>query len=114
MLTHPQAKRVKTVAVGVALASWGLPIAIALLAFAPTRQFAFVALAFFAACLAASLLLGWSLFCPWCCKHLFFVASMANSPSFGQLLRQYVPYEIVVESRLSCPHCHACFALSRT
>ena len=114
MLTHPRAKRVKAVAMGVALASWSLLISLGLVAFAPMRSIAFMALALFAICLAASVLFGWSLFCPWCCERLFFVASMVNSPTLGQLLRQYVPYEIVVEGRLTCPHCHSRFALSRT
>jgi hypothetical protein len=38
---------------------------------------------------------------------------MANSPSIGQLLRFYVPYEIVGRGRFMCPHCHSRFALAR-
>ena len=114
MLTHHDAKRVKTVAIGIALASWAFSIAVGLFALKPLRPFTPVALIVGAVCMAAALLLGWTLFCPWCARRLFFVASIANSPNLAQLVRQYAPHDIVVGDRMVCPHCHCRFALHST
>jgi hypothetical protein len=94
MLTHHDAKRVKTVAIGIALASWAFSIAVALFALKPLRPFTPVALIIGAVCMAVALLLGWTLFCPWCARRLFFVASIANSPNLTQLVRQYFPRDM--------------------
>lgn len=112
MLTSRQAKRIKAVAVAVALVSWILPTAIVLVAVPPSRPIGIAGLAVCAVSLVVSLLLAWSLYCPWCCERLFFVTSIFNSPSCRQLMRQYVPYEVVVNSRFTCPHCHSRFALA--
>jgi hypothetical protein len=114
MLTHGDARRVKTVAIGIALASWAFSIAVGLFLVKPLRPFTLVALVVGGICMAIALLLGWTLFCPWCARRLFFVASIANSPDLGQLARQYAPYDIVVGDRMVCRHCHCRFALQRT
>jgi hypothetical protein len=112
MLTSRHAKRVKTVVMAIALMSWILPVAIALMAAPLTRPIAVACLAVCAACLLISLLLAWTLYCPWCCERLFFVASMFNSPSWAQLRNQFIPYDIVVNGRFTCPHCRSRFRLS--
>jgi hypothetical protein len=111
MLTSPHAKRVKTVAMAVALMSWLLPVAIVLMAVPLTRPVAIAGLAVCATALLISLLLAWTLYCPWCCERLFFVASMVNSPTWTQLRNQFIPYDIVVNGRFTCPHCHSRFRL---
>ena len=113
MFTRLEGLRVKAVATGVALASWIFPISVGLFAVSSLRPWALAGFALGAACLAISVLLGWSLFCPWCCGRLFFVASMSNSPSPSQLQRQFVPYDILVKDRMMCPHCRSRFALPR-
>jgi len=113
VFTRLEGLRIKAVAVTIALASWSLPLAFGLLAFAPLRPAAVVCFILCVTCLAASFLLGWSLFCPWCCKRVFFVSTMANSPSFGQLLQLYMPWQIVFQRRFMCPHCHSRFRLAR-
>lgn len=112
MFTRHEALRVKAVAIGVAVASWIFPVSVAMFAVASLRSWALVGFAIGAACLGLSVLLGWSLYCPWCCGHLFFVASMANSPSLSQLWRQFLPYDILVKERVKCPHCRSRFVLS--
>ena len=114
MLTHRDAKRVKTVAIGIALASWAFSIAVGLFALKPLRPFTPIALILVTVCMAVALLLGWTLFCPWCARRLFFVASIANSPNLAQLVRQYFPRDIVVGDRMVCRHCHCRFALHGT
>lgn len=111
MFTRHEALRVKAVAIGVAVASWIFPISVALFAVSSLRPWALVGFALGAGLLAVSVVLGWSLYCPWCCGRLFFVASMANSPSPSQLWRQFAPYDILVKDRMMCPHCRSRFAL---
>jgi hypothetical protein len=111
MFTRHEAMRVKAVAIGVAVASWIFPVSVALFAVSSLRPWALAGFALGAACLGIAVLLGWSLFCPWCCGRLFFVASMANSPSPSQLWRQFLPYDILGKDRMTCPHCHSRFAL---
>ena len=112
--TSLQAWRIRGVAVALALASWCLPVAVALFAFAPLRRIAIAGFVLCGAFVAASFLLGWSLYCLWCCERLFFVSSMANSPSLGQLLRLYWPRQIVVSGRIMCPHCHSRHTLTHS
>jgi hypothetical protein len=112
--TRLDAARIRAVAVAIALAAWSLPIAFGLLPFRSLRETAITCFALCIASLAASFLIGWSLYCPWCCKRLFFVASMANSPSLVQLVRLYLPFGIVLQGRVMCPHCHSRFRLARS
>jgi len=113
-LTHHDAKRVKFVAIGIAVASWSFSIAVGLFLVKPLRPFTPIALIVGGVCMAAALLVGWTLFCPWCARRLFFVASIANSPNLAQLARQYFPRDIVAGDRMVCRHCHCRFALHRT
>ena len=112
VLTCRQAKRVKAVAVAGALGSWLLPIAMSLGAVSSMRAYAVAALMACALSWGISLILAWRLYCPWCCERLFFASGVANSPGWGQLARQFVPYEAVVHGRLRCPHCRSRFVLS--
>ena len=109
--TRLEAWRIKAVVVAMALASWSLPIAVVLLAFPPTRPMAVVGLILCVVSLAASFVIGWSLYCPWCCERMFFVSSIANSPSLVQILRLFAPRQIIVSGCITCPHCHSRFAL---
>ena len=112
-LTSRHAWRIKAVALIMALASWLLPVALALTAVPHWRAAAVVGLALCGACFFGALLLSWSLDCPWCAERLFFVTSIWNSPGWPQIARQFVPYQTVVHSRFTCPHCRARFTLSR-
>jgi hypothetical protein len=112
--TSLEALRIRGVALALALAGWSVLIAFLFVAFAPLRRIAVAGFVLSFACVAVSFVLGWSLYCPWCCSRLFFVSSMANSPSLGQLLRLYLPRQIVVSGRIMCPHCHSRFFLKRS
>jgi len=114
LFTPVEGWRIRAFAVAVALAAWSLLIAFVLLVFAPLRPIALGGLVLCVVCLAASFALGWTLYCPWCCKRMFFVSSMANSPGLGQILRMILPRQIVVSGRVMCPHCRSRFALSRS
>ena len=114
MQAHHEVKRVKAVAIGIAVASWAASIAVCLFAVKPLRPFTPIALVIGGVSIAVALLLGWTLFCPWCCRRLFFVATIANSPNLAQLVRQFAPYDIVIGERMVCPHCHCRFALRRS
>lgn len=111
MFTRPEAKRIKAVAMAMALATWLTVITFLLLAALRLHPVALAALALSIVLWAISLLLAWSLYCPWCCKPLFFIASMADSPGLTQLLQRLVPYEVVVHGRIKCPYCRSRFAL---
>jgi hypothetical protein len=113
-LASHQARRIKTVVIALALASWMLPLAFVLLLPPLTRPVALASLAVCGFCFLVSLLLAAALYCPWCCERIFFVASMFNSPSCRQIGRQFVPYDVVVNSRFTCPHCRSRFALGRS
>lgn len=110
-VSRREAIRIKAVVVLVALASWLSALAIGLLVLLRVQPvsvtMAVLALVAWLACLPMS----WSLYCPWCCKPLFFVARMSNSPSWEQLFQQCVPHEILARGRFSCPHCRSRFAL---
>jgi hypothetical protein len=112
-LTSRQPWRIKGVAVALALISWSLPILLVLLVEPMARTTAIIGLAVCAGLLVLALLLAWMLDCPWCGEQLYFVASLSNSPDWSQIQRQFVPYDIVVRSRFTCPHCHARFMLRR-
>lgn len=111
MFTRPQAKRVKAVAVAVALASWLSALAFGLLLVLRAHPVALIALALCAVVWVVSLVLAWPLYCPWCCERLFFAARIANSPSWSQVLQQCMPHDIVVKGRLTCPYCRSRFVL---
>lgn len=112
VLTCRHAKRVKAVVVATALGSWLLPIAASLGAVSMTRPYALAGVAACALTWGVSVVLAWRLYCPWCCERLFFASGVANSPSWRQLARQFVPYETVAHGRLTCPHCRSRFVLS--
>jgi DNA-directed RNA polymerase subunit RPC12/RpoP len=109
--THLEALRIKAVALGVALASWLLPVSAGLLVEESLRPWAIGGLVLGSVCLGLSVVLAWPLYCPWCANRLFFVVPIANSPGPSQLRRQFLPHEIVVEGRMMCPHCRSRFAL---
>ncbi|MEK8034044.1 hypothetical protein AACH06_24740 [Ideonella sp. DXS29W] len=112
-LTSSQAGRIKTVVVSIALISWATPLAALMLVAPAWRVGAAIALGICAACLLATVALSWMLYCPWCGERLFFVSSIWNSPSGSQIARQFVPHDILMHHRFTCPHCHARFSLRR-
>lgn len=112
-LTSQQPWRTKAVVLALALISWTVPISLLLLIEPNIRPGAVITLAVCGGLLILSLLLAWTLDCPWCGEQLFFVASFVNSPSWTQIQRQFVPYDIMVHSRFTCPHCHSRFMLKR-
>jgi hypothetical protein len=112
-LTSRQPWRTKAVVLALALISWGIPISLLLLIDSNVRPGAMIGLAVCAGLLILSLVLAWTLDCPWCGEQLFFVASLVTSPSWTQIQRQFVPYDILAHSRFTCPHCHSRFMLRR-
>ena len=113
MLTSPQAGRIKAVVILIALLSWATPVSAVLLAVPEWRIGAAIALGICAGVLLATVALSWMLYCPWCSERLFFVSSIWNSPSGRQIAQQFVPHDILMHHRFTCPHCHARFSLKR-
>jgi hypothetical protein len=112
-LTSHQAGRIKSAAISIALFSWLLLLDAALLLAPPTFDVAIVGLVLCGACFLAAVVLALATHCPWCCERLFFVVGAFNSPSWQQLTRQFVPYEVVVHDRFTCPNCRSRFKLAR-
>jgi hypothetical protein len=112
-LTSHQSGRIKAVAIGIALFSWLLPLNAGLLLASPAPDVAIAGLVLCGACFLAAIVLALATYCPWCCERLFFVVGTFNSPSWHQLARQLVPYEVVVNDRFTCPHCRSRFKLAR-
>lgn len=110
-VSRGEALRIKAVVALVALASWLSAVAIGLLVVLSVQEASVAAVALALVAWLACLPMAWSLYCPWCCKPLFFVARMSNSPTWGQLFQQCVPHEILARGRFKCPHCRSRFAL---